>query len=359
MKSGLFRRPRRAALMSTLLIVLFSCDKPPMTLLDNAKLSLRQAEANGALRYAEPEYRVAENIMRSGWMEIARQNGRLGPFRNYHNADSLLRLSISKSADAIRRVRDTVRNLDSLARSEREQLKTELATWREALDGSLENFRAEKYWTEAEFAIRVSENLAADGEYQDAVDAIRKGRGSLRKLEDTITDYINDQARKIEIWRQWVRETVAESRAKGTKAVVIDKMAHKTYLVSAGKVIRAYDSELGYNSAHQKLFAGDGATPEGQYRVTKVKYNSKFYKALLINFPNGLDQRRFRENKSKGIISRYARVGALIEIHGNGGKNEDWTDGCVALTNKDMDHLLQHVAVGTPVTIVRKSDKWP
>jgi L,D-peptidoglycan transpeptidase YkuD (ErfK/YbiS/YcfS/YnhG family) len=350
---------RRAVVFGAAFLVLFSCQKPPMTLLESAKLALRQAENSGALRYAEQDYRAAEAAMRSGWMEIARQNGRLAPFRNYHNADSLLRLSIARASDTVKKVQETIAGLDSLSRNEREHLKNELTNWREALDGSLENFRAEKYWTEAEFAIRVSENLAAHGEYQESIDAVKKGRGSLRKLEETITEYINDQARKIQTWRQWVRETVNESQAAGTSAIIIDKSAHKTYLVKSGKIFSSYDCELGYNSAHQKLFAGDGATPEGQYQITKVKYNSKFHRALLINFPNSLDIRRFRENKSKGIISRYARVGALIEIHGNGGKKEDWTDGCVALSNNDMDHLLQYVEVGTPVTIVRKSDQWP
>jgi murein L,D-transpeptidase YafK len=152
---------------------------------------------------------------------------------------------------------------------------------------------------------------------------------------------------------------VSDSRENNTYAIVVDKSIHRTYLVKSGQLIRTYKCELGYNAAHQKLFSGDGATPEGQYKITKIKNKSKYHKAVLLNFPNTLDVRRFRENKAKGIVSRYARVGALIEIHGEGGKKEDWTDGCVALTNNDMDHLMQYVSLGTPVTIVRKSDRWP
>jgi L,D-peptidoglycan transpeptidase YkuD (ErfK/YbiS/YcfS/YnhG family) len=340
-------------------ILLASCEKPPTTLLDNAKLALRQAADAGALRYAEQDYREAEELVRTGWMEVARQNGRLAPFRDYYHADSLLGLAIIKSAAAVRNVHETLKNLDSLARLERKKFEGDLRTWRKSLDGSLENFKAEKHWTEAELALRISENLMSDGEYQEAILAVKKGRDALKRLEGTITDYANDQARKIKIWRQWVRETVDESQSEGASALIIDKSAHKTYLVKGGQIVRSYKCELGYNSANQKLFAGDGATPEGQYHVTKVKQNSKFYRALLINFPNGLDMKRFRENKNKGIVSRYARVGALIEIHGNGGQNDDWTDGCVALKNEDMDHLMQYVSVGTPVTIVRKSDRWP
>jgi L,D-peptidoglycan transpeptidase YkuD (ErfK/YbiS/YcfS/YnhG family) len=90
-----------------------------------------------------------------------------------------------------------------------------------------------------------------------------------------------------------------------------------------------------------------------------VKRASKYYRALLLDFPNSADKQRFRENKSKGVISSRAGIGKNIEIHGSGSRNEDWTEGCVALSNADMDHLLRHVGAGTPVTIVRRSDQWP
>ncbi|KPJ65286.1 MAG: hypothetical protein AMJ89_05265 [candidate division Zixibacteria bacterium SM23_73] len=164
----------------------------------------------------------------------------------------------------------------------------------------------------------------------------------------------------MSIWRRWVQETLAESRIKGTYAIIVDKSMRKTYLVHAGKLMHAYNCELGYNSAHNKLFAGDGATPEGKYQVSAVKsHGSKYYKALLINYPNQMDKKRFEENKRKGIISPNAHIGGFIEIHGEGGKNKDWTDGCVALTNSEMDHIMQYATVGTPVTIIRRSDLWP
>lgn len=110
----------------------------------------------------------------------------------------------------------------------------------------------------------------------------------------------------------------------------------------------------------KKLFAGDAATPEGKYKVVRARHTgSSFYKALSLDYPNEHDRKRFEENKRRGIISHKARIGGNIEIHGEGGKNRDWTEGCVALTNADMDHIMKYVSVGTPVTIVRKSDQWP
>ena len=174
-----------------------------------------------------------------------------------------------------------------------------------------------------------------------------------------MAEVVNNEKGKIAVWRNWVDATVAASRDGGSAAVIVDKSAHKAYLLNGGKVVQTYRCDLGWNSAEQKYFQGDGATPEGTYRITSIKNRSKYYRALLIDYPNDLDRRRFAENKRKGVISRYARIGALIEIHGSGGRGEDWTDGCIALANKDMDSLMRRVAVGTPVTIVRRSDRWP
>lgn len=330
-----------------------------MAALDGAKSALKQAADAGAIRYAEGEYRTAEDLVKNGWLELAHQKGRLAPFRNYHDADSLLSLAARTARDAQKLTLETIQNLDSISRAERSDLNDELHTWRESLDGALENFQAERHWTSAEFALNQADNLIRKQEYDEARKTIQKGRNELRNMESAVAEYANDEAQKIGVWRRWVRETLDQSRSGGTYALIIDKSAHKAHLVKGGDLVRSYRCELGYNSARQKLFAGDGATPEGTYYVTKVKVSSKFHHALLINFPNQMDLRRLRDNKARGIISRYARAGALIEIHGQGGKNRDWTDGCVAISDHDIDHLMQFASVGMPVTIVRRSDIWP
>jgi hypothetical protein len=347
-------------LFSGLAAFFFPGKHPPLQSLENAKSVLSQAGKASALRYAEQPYRSAEKLLQNGWMEMARQNGRLAPFRNYRVADSLLSLSIQTAQQAAFQAKERIRYLDSLAQSERADLENELLLCREALDGgSWANFRAEQYWSSAELSLKTSELLANQGEYEEAQKTAAKGRESIHQLLAILAEYANDEVKKINVWRRWIQETLAESRKNGSYAVIVDKAAHKTYLVRAGELVHAYECELGYNSVHQKLFAGDGATPEGKYQISKVKRNSKYYKALLIDYPNQLDRQRFSENKRKGIISPHARIGGLIEIHGGGGRNEDWTDGCVALTDKEMDHIMQYVTVGTPVTIVRRSDIWP
>ena len=61
---------------------------------------------------------------------------------------------------------------------------------------------------------------------------------------------------------------------------------------------------------------------------------------------------RFALGKVRGIIPTRVGIGNLIEIHGEGGEGRDWTDGCVALANPDMDRVFALTEVGTPVTIV-------
>ena len=168
------------------------------------------------------------------------------------------------------------------------------------MNGSLAKFKAENHLSSAQLSLETAELLIREGEYQEAGQAVAKGRESLGRLADMFTQYTNDEARKIEVWRRWVRETLAESSQRGVHGIIVDKSAHKTYLVKAGKLIKTYYCELGYNSSHNKMFSGDGATPEGKYRITVVKpRGSKYYKALLIDYPNPSDRRPVQGKQEK------------------------------------------------------------
>jgi murein L,D-transpeptidase YafK len=103
-----------------------------------------------------------------------------------------------------------------------------------------------------------------------------------------------------------------------------------------------------------KRVRGDKATPEGMYKIVK-KFHSdstKYYKALLIDYPNDEDTALFEAAIAKGLLPESAAIGGMIEIHGNGGKGRDWTEGCIALTDREMDMIFNIAKIGTPVTIV-------
>jgi hypothetical protein len=163
-----------------------------------------------------------------------------------------------------------------------------------------------------------------------------------------------DDPELVATWRRWVEDTVDRSRRSRGRAIVVDKLARRLEVFSSGQPVASFAIELGANGLAQKVHAGDRATPEGVYRVTAVKSGgqTKYYRALLLDYPNDADRRRHREAARAGRVPEGAGPGSLIEVHGDGGRGQDWTDGCVALTNDDMDRLVGYVRVGTPVVIV-------
>lgn len=162
------------------------------------------------------------------------------------------------------------------------------------------------------------------------------------------------EPRNLTLWRTWVQETIAQSKRDGVAAIVVDKLKRRLHVYQRGERIATLEAELGAKGLRRKLHSGDQATPEGRYRVVQVKEGraTKYYKALLINYPNGEDYARYRMARSIGQVPGRAGIGNLIEIHGDGGQGRDWTNGCVALSNKDMDYVYARSRVGTPVTIV-------
>lgn len=136
-----------------------------------------------------------------------------------------------------------------------------------------------------------------------------------------------------------------------TKILVL-KSAHALKLLSGDRILRTYNVALGRTTVGPKSREGDHKTPEGEYVIDAKKANSRFYRALHISYPNQAD----RERAGKLGLD----PGGDVEIHGieNGlgwigslHRSLDWTDGCIAVTDGEMDEIWDRVAVGTPVEI--------
>jgi hypothetical protein len=147
--------------------------------------------------------------------------------------------------------------------------------------------------------------------------------------------------------------------AGGRAAAVVVKEAHLLTLFVRGNPVRTYRADLGFNWIADKSRAGDDATPEGRYHIVSRRSGGAFYKALLLDYPNAEDRAEFSRARRNGDLPRSAGIGGLIEIHGEGGRGRDWTNGCVALTNTDIDDLFARVGVSTPVTIVGSDNFGP
>jgi len=148
------------------------------------------------------------------------------------------------------------------------------------------------------------------------------------------------------------RVAYAPPRALVADEVLVMKGERRLYLLRQGRPIRAYDVALGFNPIGHKLHEGDGRTPEGVYTVGEALPESRFYRALPISYPAPDDVERAR---SLGL-----RPGGRIMIHGlppsgaRMGRQHlylDWTDGCVAVTNEEIDEIAEAVRPGTRIEI--------
>ena len=136
--------------------------------------------------------------------------------------------------------------------------------------------------------------------------------------------------------------------------VVIEKSAHRMTLYSRGRILRRYVVSLGRGGLEPKTRQGDGLTPEGHYEIDRRNARSAFYRALHISYPSAMDR--------KAAAARGVSPGGDIMIHGLrnhtgwiGGWQRliDWTDGCIAVTDGEIDEVWRVVPDGTPVEIRR------
>ncbi len=140
--------------------------------------------------------------------------------------------------------------------------------------------------------------------------------------------------------------------------VVIDSIAvlkakHQMRVYSKNELVKTYTIAIGLNPIGKKEYEGDKKTPEGHYTIYDKNPNSKYHKNLGISYPNATDK--------ANAESLGKPPGGDVKIHGCNNKQSflgkfqrwtDWTFGCVAVTNEEIDELYKHVAVGTPVSIV-------
>jgi murein L,D-transpeptidase YafK len=145
---------------------------------------------------------------------------------------------------------------------------------------------------------------------------------------------------------------VAANAQQLADRVVVKKSESRLYLEKQGKVFASFKVAFGAQSSGHKQQQGDQRTPEGIYVLDAKNRHSRFYKAIHISYPNTQDSARA---KARGVDA-----GGAVMIHGQ--KNGlgwlapitqlfDWTAGCIALSNRDMDAVWSAVNPGTPIQI--------
>jgi murein L,D-transpeptidase YafK len=143
----------------------------------------------------------------------------------------------------------------------------------------------------------------------------------------------------------------AQTATHDARLVLIkhDRLLH---MYKDGKIIKSYKVALGGTPIGAKTRQGDHKTPEGNYVLDSRNAHSHFYKSIHISYPSARDRTAARANHASpggdvfihGLPNGYGWIGSEHRL-------KDWTDGCVAITNQEMDELWQSVPNGTPIEI--------
>lgn len=134
--------------------------------------------------------------------------------------------------------------------------------------------------------------------------------------------------------------------------LIIHKKARTMELMHASQVLKSYKVALGGDPVGPKTRQGDHRTPEGVYIIDSRNAQSKFHRSLHVSYPNAKDKERARKLGASpggdifihGLPNGYGFVGAAHRA-------KDWTDGCIAVTDQEIEEIWRLVDNGTPVEI--------
>jgi lipoprotein-anchoring transpeptidase ErfK/SrfK len=325
----------------------FYARRTTVSLLDDTRRS-------GATRWAPDAMREAESATKAALAAYTFEEARFLPFRDFRGVRGALDVASIKNQRALaegnqRRMQARAAAEQALAAARRDTGRSgEVA---EAMHLAPYN---RTLLQKSKIAFKEAQLMYARGDYFEAAARAAEAGSQSRTVSQNAVKAAARyaDASLVARWRRMIDETVGWSRNSGGTAIVVLKENHRVDVYDNGRVIRSYSADIGYRSINDKLRSGDAATPEGRYRVTAKKSASTYYRALALNYPNDEDRAEFNRLRRAGQMPRGASPGGLIEIHGDGGRGKDWTKGCVALSNRDIDDLFPRVAVGTPVTIV-------
>ena len=149
-----------------------------------------------------------------------------------------------------------------------------------------------------------------------------------------------------------VKPASATPASFAADSIVVEKQAHRLSLYHDGTLVRTYLVALGQQPTGDKQRRGDNRTPEGLYYIEARNPNSRYHRALRISYPDAAHRVRAQslgvspggDIMIHGLPARYAWAGAAH-------RDFDWTEGCIAVTNAEIEEIWSSVPVGTPIHI--------
>ncbi len=156
------------------------------------------------------------------------------------------------------------------------------------------------------------------------------------------------------VWVGWKKDPKSQlPKGVSIDSLVVLKSARKMMAYAQGEHVRTYDIALGQQPIGHKEVEGDMKTPEGTYSINDRNPNSAYHKNLGISYPNEADIAHAESlGKSAGgdikIHGLKNGMGYIGELH----RQQDWTHGCIAVTNEEMDELYESVEVGATIVLM-------
>jgi hypothetical protein len=328
--------------------------KVPAKEADLMEKSIAFARKQDAAKFASNEFSVSLALHDKAIKEWKAQNMLWIIRRDYSRAVSLMKQTTDKAELAAKKAIEKSGSMMQFIKETQDNLLNRDTYFNDKFRVLPLDKEILKNYSVAHLLLKEALKASARGDINLAYKKLVIADESFSELEVVVRKKLADYFQSYSSWEKWYKQTVERSRENQSYAIIIDKMAHVCLLLKDGNVIDRFEVELSLNWLGHKRQQGDRVTPEGIYTITKKKNQkeTKYYKALLLNYPNDTDIARFEKEIRSGSLSNSARIGALIEIHGDGGKGKDWTEGCVALANEDIEKLFAMVDTGTPVTIV-------
>lgn len=165
-------------------------------------------------------------------------------------------------------------------------------------------------------------------------------------------DEIASLQKKIEALEQEVKNKVFPIDNGPADKIVIEKKARRMTLLSKGQIVKQYKIALGGNPNGPKERQGDNKTPEGTYVIDSRNHGSRFHLSLRISYPNDRDKKRAKELgvSPGGDIMIHGIKNGLSQV-GDAHTMLDWTQGCIAVTDKEIEEIDKLAPMGTIVEI--------
>jgi hypothetical protein len=336
-----------------LLLIRFT-PRPPIGQMEDAREILSRAETNKADTYSKKLFTEAKIFYDSAMINWHRENKRFIYFRHYDRVMMFADLSAKKASQATDNSISSSSNLKIKLKEKIEFLNNLVIQIDQLFTTYPLSSEIRNRISKGKIILNEAEIIYNKGQYLLANRKVTDSEYLLTESFDNASANLKNYFRSFTVWKTWADKTLYESRKNHDYSIIIDKYSRKFYIYLNGLKKYEFEAELGKNWVGDKRERGDLATPEGMYKITK-KFDggkTKYYKALLLDYPNEEDKEKFRAEIAHGSLPANARIGGLIEIHGNGGKGIDWTEGCIALTDNEMDIVFKIVKVGTPVTII-------